>query len=63
MQEKVKVRKQRFDEVESDGLQRMFLVGYSKVSEPEYEVRTRTRIANLGTDLSTLEQFLDEGKF
>lgn len=63
MQEKVKVRKQRFDDVESEGFQRMYLVSFAKDHEPEYEVKIRTRIANLGTDLSTLERFLDEGKF
>jgi hypothetical protein len=63
MQEKVKVRKQRFDDVESGAMQRMFLATFSKVDEPQYEIQVRTRIANLGTDLSTLERFMDEGKF
>lgn len=63
MQEKVKVRKQRFDDVESEGFQRMYLMSYAKVDEPEYEVKIQTRVVNLGTDLSTLERFLDEGKF
>lgn len=29
----------------------------------EYEIQIRSRVANLGTDLSTLEQAFDSGKF
>jgi hypothetical protein len=44
MQEKVRVRKRRFDDVESEGFQRMYLMSYATVAEPEYEVRIRTRL-------------------
>ena len=57
VQEKVRVRKQKFEDVTK--VRYMCLV----TTDDEYETRIRTRVANLGVDLSTLEQAFDSGKF
>lgn len=57
MQEKVRVRKQKFEDVA--------MVRYMCLAtmDDEYETRIQTRVVNLGVDLSTLEQAFDSGKF
>lgn len=58
VQEKVRVRKQRFDDVAT--------ARYMCLATPmidEYETQIRSRVSNLGTDLSTLEHAFDSGKF
>ena len=57
MQEKVRVRKQKFEDVA--------MVRYMCLAtmDDEYETRIQTREVNLGVDLSTLEQAFDSGKF
>lgn len=58
VQEKVRVRKQRFEDVAT--------ARYMCLATPmqdDYEIQIRTRVANLGTDLSTLEQAFDSCKF
>lgn len=63
-QVKVK-RRPKFDDVPM-GLARATTHYFEMmVSEPaaEYDLKTVARIANLGTDLSTLERHLDSGKF
>ena len=59
IQEKVKVKKKpKFEEV---GMARyMCLVGSF---EDEYEIKLKTRMATIGTDLSTLEALLDSNQF
>lgn len=58
VQEKVRVRKQRFEDVTATRY--MYL---ATTMSDEYETKIRSRVANLGTDLSTLEQAFDSGKF
>ena len=58
MQEKVRVRKQKFEEV---AMARFMCM--ATTMDDEYETRIQTRVANLGVDLSTLEQAFDSGKF
>ena len=57
MQEKVRVRKQKFEDVA--------MVRYMCLAtmDDEYVTRIQTRVVNLGVDLSTLEQAFDSGKF
>ena len=57
MQEKVRVRKQKFEDVA--------MVRYMCLAtmDDEYVTRIQTRVVNLGADLSTLEQAFDSGKF
>ena len=57
MQEKVRARKQKFEDVA--------MVRYMCLAtmDDEYETRIQTRVVNLGVDLSTLEQAFDSGKF
>lgn len=64
VQDEVKVKrktKPKFEEVS------MARVAYFEMMvaepEPKYDVRMVPRIANLGTDLSTLEALFDSGKF
>lgn len=60
VQEKVKVKKKpKFEEV---SMSRMvyFMAG---TLDDDYETKIKTRQANLGTDLSTLEALFDSGKF
>jgi transposase len=58
MQEKVRVRKQKFEDVAVARF--MFL---ASTMDDEYETRIRSREANLGVDLSTLERTFDSGEF
>ena len=58
VQEKVRVRKQKFEDV---AMVRFMCMGTAM--DDEYETRIQTRVANLGVDLSTLEQAFDSGKF
>lgn len=62
LQVKVKVkRKPKFEEVSFARVYMMEMMVAE--SEPEYDVKIVPRIANLGTDLSTLEVLFDAGKF
>ena len=58
MQEKVRVRKQKFEDV---AVARFMFVAITM--DDEYETRIRTREANLGVDLSTLERPFYSGEF
>jgi len=59
--EQVKVkRRPKFEEV---SFARVYMVADFAREEPEYDVKNVARIANLGTDLSTLERHFDSGKF
>lgn len=58
-QEKVKVKKQRFEDI-STGRMTYFMMGSF---DDDYEVKTKTRMGNVGTDLSTLEVLFDSGQF
>jgi transposase len=58
VQERVRVRKQRFEDVTT--------ARYMCLATPmqdDYEIQIKTRVANLGADLSTLELVFDSGKF
>ena len=58
VQEKVRVRKQKFEDV---AMMRFMCMGTDM--DDEYETQLQTRVVNLGVDLSTLEQAFDSGKF
>lgn len=58
VQEKVKVKRKRFDDV-SDGIMYM---SFGRM-EDEYDIKTVTREVNLGTDIPTLLRLIDEGRF
>jgi hypothetical protein len=58
VQEKVKVKRKRFDDV-SDGIMYM---SFGRMDD-EYDIRTVTREINLGTDIPTLRRLIDEGQF
>ena len=58
VQEKVRVRKQKFEDV---AMVRFMCMGTAM--DDEYETQIQTRVFNLGVDLSTLEQVFDSGKF
>ena len=61
VQEKVKVKRKRFDDV-SDGIMYMSF-GRMPAYEQEYDIKAVTREINLGTDIPTLLRLIDEGKF
>jgi len=58
VQEKIRVRKQKFEDVTMARF--MFL---TTTVNDEYETQIQIRVVNLGVDLSTLEQAFDSGKF
>ena len=58
VQEKVRVRKQKFEDV---AMVRFMCMGTAM--DDEYETQIQTRVVNLGVNLSTLEQAFDSGKF
>jgi hypothetical protein len=59
VQEKVKVRKKpRFEDVHMTKL-----MYHTAVFVDDFDIRIRTKQVNLGTDLSTLEDEIDSGKF
>ena len=60
IQEKVKVKKQRFEDL---SMGRMTYLMMSGTFDDDYEVKTKTRIANVGTDLPTLLAVLDSDDF
>ena len=60
LQEKVKVKKQRFEDI---SMGRMTYLMMSGTFDDEYEVKTKTRMANVGTDLPTLLALLDSDDF
>ena len=62
IQEKVKVKKQRFDDI-SMGRMTYFMISGVCEERAEYEVRTQTRQGNAGTDLPTLMALLDSDDF
>ena len=53
-------RKPKFEDV---SFSRVYYLEIVREPEPEYDVRTVARIANLGADLSTLERHFDSGDF
>ncbi len=58
VQEKVKVKRKRFDDV-GDGVMYM---SFGRMND-EYDIRMVTREINLGTDIPTLLRLIDEGQF
>jgi hypothetical protein len=58
VQEKVRVKKQKFEDVAM-----VWYLCLATTLDDEYETRFRTRVANLGVDLSTLEQAFDSSNF
>ena len=60
IQEKVKVKKQRFDDI-SMGRMTYFMISGVCEERAEYEVRTQTRQGNAGTDLPTLIRIPSKG--
>lgn len=58
-QEKIKVKKQRFEDI-SMGRMTYFMMGSF---DDDYEVKTKTRMGNVGTDLPTLLALLDSDDF
>lgn len=60
VQEKVKLKKQLFDDI---SMGRMTYFMMSGAFDDEYEVKTKTRMANVGTDLPTLLELLDTDDF
>ena len=58
VQEKIRVRKQKFEDV---GMERFMCM--VTTTDDEYETRIQSRVTNLGVDLSTLEQAFDSGRF
>ena len=61
IQEKVKVKKQRFEDI---SMGRMYLMTRMVCEErADYELRIQTRMVNVGTDLPTLLALLDSDNF
>ena len=60
IQEKVKVKKQRFEDI---SMGRMTYFMMSGTFDDDYEVKIKTRQGNLGTDLPTLLVWLDSDNF
>lgn len=60
IQEKVKVKKQRFEDI---SMGRMTYFMMSGTFDDDYEVKIKTRQGNLGTDLPTLLAWLDSDNF
>ena len=60
VQEKVKMKKQRFEDI---SMGRMTYFMMSGTFDDEYEVKIKTRQGNLGTDLPTLFVWLDSDNF
>ena len=60
IQERVKVKKQLFEVISMD---RMTYFMMSGTFDDDYEVKTKTRMANVGTDLPTLLELLDTDDF
>ncbi len=60
IQEKVKVKKQRFEDL---SMGRMTYLMMSGTLDDDYEVKTKTRMGNVGTDLPTLLALLDSDDF
>ena len=60
IQEKVKVKKQRFEDISMG--HRVYLM-MSRTFGNEYDIKIKTRMANVGTDLPTLLAWLDSDDF
>jgi transposase len=62
VQETIKTKKQRFEDISIGRMTHFMMPGVCE-EQANYEVKTKTRMANLGTDLPTLLAWLDSNDF